>query len=110
MEFKVNSKLFHKNSPILINRIFLNKSIFFSFPNLLTNLSPPCCQHEVDEDVLVAEGLAILHAQGEHVPGRVGPPVPYSEDEGVAVSLAYPVAGHDVCVVEPDSSLLLYHP
>ena len=57
-------------------------------PDLLAEFYPPVRQLEVDEDVVVGEGLPCPHALGDDVPGRSRAPVGDTEDIGAIFLLS----------------------
>ena len=52
------TQFLNKELAICIHRVFLNQVVFLGLPDLLAEFYPPVRQLEVDEDVVVGEGLA----------------------------------------------------
>ena len=88
------TQFLNKELAICIHRVFLNQVVFLGLPDLLAEFYPPVRQLEVDEDVVVGEGLSCPHALGDDVPGRSRAPVGDTEDIGAIFLLSKGVTGN----------------
>ena len=102
----------HGDLPVLVSPVLHDALVILRLPHLLSQVTPPLCQLEVDEDIglgeVVAGGgvLAGEEAGGEGLPGAPWLPVGDPEDvAGVGPLLVQGVAGGDVHEGDVDAGL-----